>query len=87
MDINEIRIPFNKPCLPPQSTELVEEALRSTHLYCDVKFSREAEGLVSKLSGGGGVFLTVSCKGVGTSRGDNLSHQVVVFCDSHTVRK
>lgn len=61
MDTNEIRIPFNKPYLPPQSTELVEEALRSTHLHGDGKFSREAEGLLSRLSGGGGVFLTASC--------------------------
>lgn len=61
MSTSEIRIPFNKPYSARQSRELIEEALRSTHLQGDGKFSREAEGLLSQLSGGGAVFLTASC--------------------------
>lgn len=61
MGTNEFRIPFNKPFLPPHSRKFVEDVLSSPHLHGDGRFSREAEEILSGVSGGGRVFLTASC--------------------------
>lgn len=57
----ELLIPFNKPYAAPKSLEYISEALESSHQQGGGPFNKKAANMVSKINGGGEVFLTGSC--------------------------
>ena len=54
-------IPFNKPYVPSESEKYLKEVLKGAHHQGDGPFTHYASELISKLVGGGKVFLTPSC--------------------------
>lgn len=60
MKVNQ-SIPFNKPYVAPKSFEYIKEALDSSHHQGGGPFNKKAAKMVSRINGGGEVFLTGSC--------------------------
>lgn len=54
-------IPFNKPYVAPKSIEYIKEVLSSSHHQGGGPFNEKAAKKVSKINGGGEVYLTGSC--------------------------